>query len=194
MSLRKPNKRILILCEGVTEQLYATSLRFDLPRSQQRSISVDIVKGGEQNPLHLFKEAMAKRKKAQKEKNPYDSIWLFFDHDNWPQLQEALHKMEKEGFKLAYTALCLEHWFILHYQDCGRAFQKGEEVVGHLKKFWTNYHKTKLNHYALLRDMMEEAMERANRINLRQQEVPLFQRNPYCTIPDLIAYFRSLEK
>ena len=66
MSLRKPNKRILILCEGVTEQLYATSLRSDLPRSQQRSISVDIVKGGEQNPLQLFKEAMAKRKRRKK--------------------------------------------------------------------------------------------------------------------------------
>lgn len=193
MSLRKPNKRILILCEGLTEKLYATSLRSDLPRSLQRSISVDIVKGDEQDPSHLFKEAMAKSKKAQKEKNPYDLIWLFFDHDNWPQLPEALGQMEKEGFKLAYTALCLEHWFILHYEDCGRAFQKGEEVVRHLKKFWKNYHKTKRNHYAFLKDKLEDAIERANRINLRQQDLPLFERNPYCSIPDLIVYFRSLE-
>jgi len=130
----------------VTEKYYATSLRSELSRSLQRSIAVEIAVGDVQDPLHLVKEAIMKSKKANKEKNPYEAIWLFFDHDNWPQLQEALLLSEKEGFKLAYSALCLEHWFILHFQDCGRAFQKGEEVVNYLKKHWAIYHKTKMNY------------------------------------------------
>lgn len=74
MSLRRPNKRILILCEGVTEKLYATSLRAELGRSLQRSIAVEVTQGDQQNPLDLVREAIAKKKKARKEKNPYDDI------------------------------------------------------------------------------------------------------------------------
>lgn len=84
MSLRRPNRRILILCEGVTEKLYATSLRAELDRRLQRSISVEVTQGDQQNPLDLVREAIVKKKKARKEKNPYDDIWIFFDHDNWP--------------------------------------------------------------------------------------------------------------
>lgn len=182
----------MILCEGVTEKLYATSLRSDLPRNLQRSISVEIAVGDLQDPLHLMKEAIAKRKKASKEKNPYEAIWLFFDHDNWPQLREALSLMEREGFEIAITALCLEHWFILHFEECGRPFQEGKHVVRYLKRFWPAYHKTKQNHYVLLKDNLETAIQRAEGINKRQLELPLVARNPYCSVPELIRYFRSL--
>lgn len=192
MSLRRPNKRILILCEGVTEELYAKSLREDLPRQIQRSISVEVSVGDQHDPLNLVKEAISKSKKATKEKNAYDSVWLFFDHDNWPQLREAFELIESEGFQSAYTSLCMEHWFILHFEDCGRAFQRGEEALRHLRNLWPAYHKTKLNHYAALKSNLPVAVERVNRINKREQEIALFERNPYCTIPDLIAFFRTL--
>jgi len=129
MSLRRPNKRILILCEGVTDKLYATSLRAELGRNLQRNIAVEGAVGDQQNPLDLVKEAIGKKKKARKEKNPYDNIWIFFFHDNWPQLRNAFRLMEMEEFKFSFTALCLEHWFILHFEDCERAFQRGEDVL-----------------------------------------------------------------
>lgn len=190
--MRRSNKRILILCEGVTEEFYAKSLRAELDRSIQRSIAVDISVGNKWDPLNLVKEAITKSKKARKEKNPYHTIWLFFDHDNWPQLRESFQLIDKVDFKFAFTSLCIEHWFILHFEDSGRAFQRGEDVVRYLQGLWPEYHKTKINHFQKLKPDLESAIERADRINKRQEDLPVFERNPYCSIPDMIAYFRSL--
>lgn len=63
MSQRRLNKRILIFCEGVTEQLYAKSLRSDLPRNIQRSISVEIAVGGQHDPRNLVKEVIVKKRR-----------------------------------------------------------------------------------------------------------------------------------
>jgi len=182
----------LILCEGVTEEFYAKSLRAELDRSIQRSIAVDISVGNKWDPLNLVKEAITKSKKARKEKNPYHTIWLFFDHDNWPQLRESFQLIDKVDFKFAFTSLCIEHWFILHFEDSGRAFQRGEDVVRYLQGLWPEYYKTKINHFQKLKPDLESAIERADRINKRQEDLPVFERNPYCSIPDMIAYFRSL--
>lgn len=192
MSQRKLNRRVLILCEGVTEKLYATSLRSTLSRNLQRGISVEVALGDLQDPLNLVKEAIVKRKKADKEKNSYDSVWLFFDHDYWPQLKEAFTLIEREGFDIAFTSLCLEHWFILHFEDCGRAFQRGDEALRHLRGFWPEFHKTKLNHYAVLQDKIDIAIQRARSMNKRSEDSPIFEKNPYCSIPGLIDLFRFL--
>lgn len=192
MSQRKLNRRVLILCEGVTEKLYATSFRSTLSRNLQRSISVEVALGDLQDPLNLVKEAIVKRKKADMEKNSYDSVWLFFDHDYWPQLKEAFTLIEREGFDIAFTSLCLEHWFILHFEDCGRAFQRGDEALRHLRGLWPEFYKTKLNHYAVLQDKIDIAIQRARSMNKRSEDSPIFEKNPYCSIPGLIDLFRFL--
>lgn len=182
----------MILCEGVTEQLYATSLRSELGRNQQRSIAVEISVGNKWDPLNLVKEAIAKNKKARKEKNRYHTIWLFFDHDNWTQLRDAFRLIEREDFQFAFTSLCIEHWFILHFEDNGRAFQEGDQAKRHLQGLWAEYHKTKVNHFQKLKPKLELAIVRADRTNKRQEDLQIFERNPFCSIPDMIAYFRSL--
>jgi len=192
MSLRKLNKRILILCEGVTEELYAKSLRAELSRSLQRSIAVEVSVGNKWDPLNLVKEAISKAKRARKDKNPYDTIWLFFDHDNWPQLREAFRLIERENFRIAFTSLCIEHWFILHFEDSGRAYQQGDQAERRLRELWSEYHKTKVNHFQKLKHSLELAIERADRVNQRQLDLPIFERNPFCSVPELISYFRSL--
>lgn len=69
MKISKPNKRILILCEGVTEYLYAKSLQSELPRNLQRSISIEIDYNSKNDPKSLAEEA--RRRKSQKRKEPF---------------------------------------------------------------------------------------------------------------------------
>ena len=195
MKINKPNKRILILCEGVTEYLYAKSLQSELPRSLQRSISVEIDYNSRNDPKSLAEEARKRKRKARKERNSYDSVWLFFDHDNWPQLEAAFRIIDAEGFCIAYSAMCIEHWFILHFENCGRSFQDGTEALRFLKTKWPEYHKTKLKHYEILKDDLDTAIDRAKtlRRNL-QADLPKHQRNPYFTIDKLIDFFNDFKK
>lgn len=193
--MRKLNKRILILCEGMTEYLYAKGLQMELPRDLQRSISIEISYSNRNDPKSLIQEAIRKNKLAKKERNAYDNIWLFFDHDNSPHLAEVFSVIEKESFSYAYSAMCIEHWFILHFEDCGRAFQNGDEAEKHLKRFLPAYHKTKTNAYAELSRHLDIAISRAERIRKKQEEdgVHKHLRNPFFTVHDLIEFFNKLK-
>lgn len=195
MKMDKPNKRILILCEGVTEYLYAKSLQNELPRKLQRSISIEIDNNAKNDPKSLAIEARKRKKKARKERNAYDSIWLFFDNDNWPQLASAFKIIESERFNIAYSSICIEHWFILHFEDCGRSFQTGAEALKYLKSKWPRYKKTGMKHYQELKSNLDFAIERAIRLrNNVQVELPIHQRNPYFTIDDLIDFFTNIKE
>lgn len=190
--MRHLNKRILIFCEGMTEYLYAKSLQNQLPREKRRYLSVEIGQSQQNDPLSIVKEAERKVKIAEKERNKYDNVWLFFDHDNWPQLKEALIRAEREGFKLSFTAMSIEYWFILHFEDCGKAFANGEECLKYLKKHWPGYHKTKINHYAELEDRLDVAIERAERLEKRNEAIEIIDAQPYTSIHHLIAFFKAL--
>lgn len=195
MRRSSPNKRVLILCEGFTEYLYAKSLQSELPRSLQRSVSIEIDFNSKNAPKSLAEEARKRKKKSKNEKNAYDSIWLFFDHDNWPQLEAAFKIIELEGFNSAYSAICIEHWFILHFEDCGRSFQDGAEAIKYLKNKWPKYHKTKLKHYQLLIEDLDSAISRAKTLRKNTQiELPIHQRNPYFTIDKLIEFFKEIKQ
>lgn len=195
MRINKPNKRILILCEGVTEYLYAKSLQSELPRQLQRSISIEIDYNSRNDPKSLAEEAVKRKRKARKERNSYDSVWLFFDHDNWPQLEAAFRIIDSEGFCIAYSAMCIEHWFILHFENCGRSFHDGGEALRFLKTNWPEYHKTKLKHYEILKEDLETAIDRAKTLRRNvQADLPKHQRNPYFTIDKLIDFFNEFKK
>ncbi|QEK52758.1 RloB domain-containing protein [Pedobacter aquae] len=119
----------------------------------------------------------------------------FFDHDNKPQLKEAFEMIEKQGFHYAYSAMCIEHWFILHFENCGKAFINAEEALKYLKKFMPNYHKTKTNAFKELKNRLELALERATILNKQQHEgFPAYKRNPHFTINALYNYFEELKE
>jgi hypothetical protein len=183
-----------VLCEGFTEYLYTKSLQAELPRHKQRAISVDVFQGKQSDIKNLVLDAKRRALTAKKERNAYEVIWLFFDHDNQPKLREAFEMIEKEGFKIAYSAICIEHWFILHFENCGKAFTSGEEALKHLKKHMPAYHKTKTNAFVELRDKLNVAIQRAKTINsTKVKSVTLAEHNPFFTISDLYSYFEQLK-
>jgi len=86
------NKRYLILCEGETEEAYFSGLRSNvLLKEKFKAVKIEIIaphhKKGTPNKLKdnslmgLVWEAMKRKKAAQKERNPYDEIWIVTDND-----------------------------------------------------------------------------------------------------------------
>ena len=119
-------------------------------------------------------------------------IWIFFDNDNHPKLKEAFDIIEAEGFKFAYSSISIEHWFILHFEDCGRAFRDSKEAIKYLKKHWPEYHKTKINHYALTVDKYSAAKERAIRSRAKYRtESGMNTYNPYTNVDELVDFIKS---
>jgi len=195
MTRLRVNKRILILCEGMTEYIYARSLQMELPRDLQRSVSIEIFYQNQNDPKSLALEARKRVRSGIKERNAYDTVWLFFDNDRWPQLNEAFEIINRDGFRIAYTAICIEHWFILHFENCGRAFQNADEAAKYLARLWPSYHKTRTNAYRELKEQLAVAIERAILINRNQQvDLAVHDRNPYFSVQELINFFEELKQ
>ena len=190
-----PHKRILILCEGYTEYYYAVALKNTLSRELQRSLQIEPDIHHPNDPKSLVQEAQRRKRIAKKEKNAFSHIWLFFDNDNFSSLQEAFQIIENERFCFAYSSICIEHWFLLHFENCGRSFSNGAEAKRYLEKFWPDYHKTKIKHYEVLEDKLQMAMKRA--ISMRRQSdtsIPICQKNPYITVDKLIEFVRNVSE
>lgn len=187
------HRRVLILCEGVTEEVYAKALRTAfLPRELQRTVTVDVVRHKKNDPLNLMAEAKDRVKQARKEKMPYDDVWLFFDHDNSPHLQDVFEQVAKHRFHLAFTAISLEYWFILHFEDCGRTFANGDDCVKYLKKHWPTYHKTKINHFVELGRYVDTAIDRAEKREKIYAGEAILDIQPYTSVHKLVAFFKKL--
>ncbi len=186
----KPGKRILILCDGMTEYLYANSLKRELSRETQRGLQIEIDHHAGGNPLAMAKTALRKENFAVKEKTPYNAIWLFFDHDNSPDLAEAFRLIKKNNYRIAYSAICIEHWFVLHFEGCNRAFQTAKQALKHLQKSWPDYHKTKIKHYDHLKGRLPKAIKRAKTIRRNADNTLQIERhNPYFTVDKLVGFF-----
>lgn len=50
-------------------------------------------------------------------KSSYTDKWLMFDYDGHEDFAQAICKARKDGFKVAFSSMCIEYWFLLHFID-----------------------------------------------------------------------------
>ena len=124
---------------------------------------------------------------------------IFCDNDNQPQLPTFFQKINDTNVQIAYSSLCIEHWFIIHFEDNRRAYQDSKTALKRLETLWKKYfnqayHKRKVNHFEKLKGRILPAMERANAIKQQTDadQIHIHDRNPYFTIQDFIHFFRSI--
>ncbi len=140
--LRKINPRILILCEGETEKLYLNGLLSTLDRQIQRDISIIVQKAYQTEPQMMFKEAIAKKKKGISEQQPYKEIWLVFDDDNRTNFKTIFSEAQRNNFKIAYSSISVELWFLLHFEKRAHIFSGAGKAKSYLEKYIHGYHET----------------------------------------------------
>lgn len=185
-----PYKRILVICEGLTEYFYAKSLQSTLPRNVQRNFAVELDYDSKNEPALMLDKAIKRVQQANRSKVPYDVVWLFFDNDNRSGLNKIFSKISEQKFRFAYSSKCIEFWFLLHFIDCGRDFYDCDETLQLLKKYWPVYHKTKINHYDFLKGSLNHAINRAiNQRNYIGHELEVYQKNPFTNVDELVLFF-----
>lgn len=113
--LREPRLRILIYCEGGrTEPEYFQGLA----RARANGlVAVETVPAAGV-PLTLVEKAIRAKPRGRKhsfEKN--DQIWVAFDCDEHPSIDEARAKAKAHDVRIAYCNPCFELWLLLHIRD-----------------------------------------------------------------------------
>lgn len=192
---RTVKQRILILCEGETERNYFSAMR-ETPdfKTKMAAVHIDIVAAKNSTPEQIVKEGLKREKEAKRERNPYQKIWLVFDHDHHPHRQTAYDTAMKENFKIAFSAICFENWYLLHFVKSAKAFNDGNKLVTELKKYYPNYQKAKQNDFEYLKHKLKKAMRNAiwQRKQVEDEKQHLTNYNPWTDVDVLIAYLQTL--
>ena len=192
---RSVKPRLLILCEGETERNYFLAMREDVDfKSKMAATNIDIATAKNSTPEQVVKEALKRETAAKQENNEYQKIWLVFDHDNHTHRKKAYEDANRADFEVAFSSICFENWYLLHFVKTARTFTEASKLINELKKHYPNYQKAKQNDFANLKEDLDKAMNNADwqrkQINDRGQHIT--DNNPWTDVDKLITYLREL--
>jgi hypothetical protein len=148
--------RFLIVCEGEkTEPNYFRQFRVpaDIMRVE--------VHGVGRNTISLVKEVLHRMQSGE-----YDQTWCVMDRDDFSpgQFNTAIQMAERHGIKVAYSNLCFELWYVLHfaYHDAAQTYDQYAERLSRQIKW--GYLKNLPDMYQRLLPFQAVAVRNAERL------------------------------
>lgn len=191
---KESRQYILIVVEGDTEYNYFTSLNkfLKLPTTK-----VELVKGKGGSPLVIVKKAC-----DLCNSNNYDKIFSVFDGDKPEEYKKALKQVKKFDITAIPSIPCFEFWFLLHYQDTTKHFEKCNDVIYELKNNWIKDYEKAKDMYSLLETKLNDAIARAKRleqyhveeqktVSKEQQTLNIDCANPLTKVHHLVKYLQD---
>jgi hypothetical protein len=187
---RKIRQRILILCEGITEKNYFQAIKEDSEYKQALSaIHPKVVAAKNPTPENIVKEAIDRSEKEAQLGNPYDSVWVVFDHDNHTHREKAYAKAKSSSFNIAFSAIAFEYWYLIHFVKTAKAFTNANALKTALKEHYPTYEKAKQNDFAILKPNLSQAIENADwlRNQVSDEEKAITDHNPWTDVDVLVS-------
>lgn len=177
---RRLKPRILIMCEGETERNYFQAIKeSEAYKRNLIAVNPQVIKAKHSAPEMVVNEAIRREKEARKENNPYDAIWVVFDHDHSPNRKKAYDAALKADFKVAFSAICFEIWYLLHFVKTSRNFRNAHELIKELKKHYTAYQKAQNNDFEKLKNNLATAYTNSQwlrkRVKIDNQHITSYQ-------------------
>lgn len=123
----KSRDRILILCEGETEEVYLRSIANHLGLSQRVTVKVNKICN---SPLGCVTECAKEVCLDDATDKRLIGAWAVFDRDKHPNYQEAFTFAEKfPRVHIAWSNPCFEVWFLMHFAKLPASMNRTEEIV-----------------------------------------------------------------
>lgn len=170
INTRKPDKRILIVCEGKkTEPNYFFGFQKQL-RNKDISPKVKLdIEPAEMSSLSLINEAI---RLIKIDNGEYDQVWCVFDRDhkqennNLQNFNTAIEKAKKNKIKLAVSNDAFELWFLLHYEYYSSQTHRHKLIkkLSAKNRLGAKYKKNSENMYEILRNQQPDAIKNAKRL------------------------------
>ena len=110
--------RVLIVCEGAkTEPNYFKS--FNMMKNSSSLVFEINTTGGGINTIQVVEQAVKIKEAAEKQGNPYDSVWAVFDKDSFKDsdFDTAILKAEKKGIGCAWSNEAFELWYVYYFDN-----------------------------------------------------------------------------
>lgn len=187
----KIKKSILIVGEGICEQLYFKQLSL-----------LDVFKDihiESKTPPHPMPTDIVNRAYALKRDADYDAVWCIFDMDkekeNPENYKEALKKAQDKMINVAKVFPCFELWLLLHFNESFKPYSNYKEIIKDLKKEILDYDKNEKYYQTkilpiLLENKLEDAIQ--NCIKLEEHNIKHQTKSSICDIYKIIQNIKNM--
>lgn len=191
-------KRILILCEGLSEKIYLKGIQSDEQnRRKLANTEIEIYQPEDYSPYGLLTEAKRKKREANKDKMPYHNIWIVFDKDGHENIAKTFEESKDSDINIAFSLICFEYWILLHFEKTSAYFKNCNLILSYIKKKnYLDYNKT--NYYSQISDNDKiEALKNAawlhkqNKTDI-ERGIKIYNLSAYTSFDKLYNYLISL--
>jgi hypothetical protein len=190
-----PKLFIRCVCEGKATEPnyiwgYLKSKGFKQPNPAYRA--------KDNSPLGIAKEA--KKLYAQALKDRIDKnnifIWAVFDRDEHQGVSQAIELLRDTPIQVAFSNICFEFWILLHYEYTTRSFSNCDEIIKHIRQQHDADYGKSNDHFVQLGDRLSTALENAEKLMKywKDEDAPIWYRNPFTNVHELIKTFEALFK
>jgi RloB-like protein len=169
---RTVGRKVIIVCEGETEEIYFEAIR---KSKKLQTLKIRVVNPDFSDPENIVKLAVNLRNEVKRQKNwlDKDEVWAIFDGEehvanniqNWDR---ALSLAAKETVNLGISNPSFELWYLLHYQNQTANIHRDaakKRLVTHLPA----YDKTRDFYESHFKLLTNQAITRARALLLRIQ-------------------------
>lgn len=170
---KKPNKTVLLVVEGETEEMYFRDIK---AKGRFIGVTVKPIKAKHSDAKAIINEGIKNVSKS-KGSQVYSSVWCVFDGDTivngTEKFQQDVIKLQQKakenGVKLARSTPSFEVWFLLHYAIPQRYYPSQDKVIDALKEYVPSYTKEtrwkdRLSFHDELREKLNNAIGNAEKL------------------------------
>ena len=113
---RNRKNKILILCQGKTEEIYFKS--FPVVQTDREWLINVFIESHSLDPKQLVNKAIIMRESAEQiSGQEYNTVWCVFDNDDFKQnFRKGLLLADKEDIRTAFSIESFELWLLLHFK------------------------------------------------------------------------------
>ncbi len=157
----KLGKRILIVCEDEkSAKIYFESFKRDEKLKRKlASVDIQVVHPKDNSPVGLVEAAKLLKKKAKRQRNPYNEIHIILDKEQHANMEKAMNTAKANKMEFMLSVICFEYWILLHFEKTTKPFIKCNNIISYIKKnHFQEYQKNK-NAYEYLKDKTDTAIK-----------------------------------
>ncbi len=197
-NIRKPHKRVLIICEGgCTEPAYFNSFKKDTSLKLY-AVNIEIPNTKYTSAKKLVKEASIMKKEAKAERNPFDFVWVVIDKNGYTKNAEAFSQAIANKISIAFSSICFEYWYLLHFKYTTKLYICADDLIHYLKTYISDYKKSD-NYYSKLKHKMQDAITNAKKVqdNYKpdiERGTKIYELPAYTDVNKLVELLLSLGK
>ena len=186
-------KRILIVSEDEkSAKLYFESFKRDEKLKRLlSSVDIEVVHPKDHSPVGLVNEAKLKKKKAKRDRNPYNEVWIVLDKDGHANMGQALNTAQDNKISVALSVICFEYWVLLHFEKTTSIFNKCDDIISYIRKNHFHEYQKNINAYVSLKDKIDTAIENGKWIvnqnkNDIDRGIPTYKLSAYTDVHILV--------